>query len=167
MHRTESRRGIAATEFALWLPIMLALIAGVIDWGAYMNARSAVTRAAIDGARVGASKFEATTDAPGSISGPVAKTRAKNILDGLGFSCDTTPGNGCAISTKFCHRNTTGPCDIVDSGGVAVSPPVDSLQVAIRYDFDPWFGHAFTPDFIVVDFVMAMENQRAAAAPPP
>ena len=156
-----TRRGIAATEFALWLPVMLALIAGVIDWGAYMNARSGVTRAAIDGARVGASKFESTTDPQGSICEPAAEGRAKQVLDNLGLACDTAPGGGCTITADFCLRGDPGPCDVMDlGGGGMLRPPVDSLRVGVRYDFQPWFGHAFTPDFIAVDFVMAMENQR-------
>lgn len=150
------RRGVAATEFALWLPILLLLIAGVIDWGAYMNARSGVTRAVIDGARVGAAQFESATDPAGSVAGPVAEQRARDVLDGLGLGC-----NGCVITADFCARNTAGPCDVNGAAGVPQTPPVDSLLVRIRYDFEPWFGFAFTPDFILVDFVMAMENQRA------
>jgi len=153
---TIDRRGIAATEFALWLPILVLLIAGVVDWGAYMNARAGVTRAVIDGARVGAAQFESSTDTPGSVAGPAAEQRAEDVLNSLGLGCAS-----CTITVAWCPRNTAGPCDINGGGGVSVVPPVDSILVRIRYDFEPWFGFAFTPDFIVSDFVMAMENQRA------
>lgn len=159
MRRTSSARGIAATEFALWLPILVLLVAGVIDWGAYMNTRAGVTRAVIDGARVGASKFESDTDAAGSISAPAATARATEVLTNLGLPCTT----GCVVSAQFCPRDTAGPCDATTSGGVTQNPPVDSLLVSIRYDFVPWFGFAFTPTTVTDSFVMAMESQRAPA----
>ena len=156
------RRGTAATEFALWLPILAVLIAGVVDWGSYMNVRAGVTRAAIDGARVGASKFESATDTGGSVSGPAAETRARAVLTSLGMGCAA----GCSVTATFCPRDTAGICDVTTGGGT-LQPPVDALHVQVSYNFQPWFGFAFTPSNIAVDFVMAMENQRALATASP
>lgn len=150
------RRGIAAIEFALWLPVILVLIAAILDWGSYMTTRSSLQRAAIDGARVGAAKFEPTTLAPGSTARPAAEARARLVIEDQGLVCNA----GCTITTAFCFRNTNGPCDAIGPGGSRRPPPVDSLFVEVDYDFRPWFGFAFTPTEIRTDFVMAMENQR-------
>ncbi|MEN0066648.1 MAG: TadE family protein [Myxococcota bacterium] len=156
MARATSQRGIAATEFALWLPIIVVLIAGVLDWGTYMSTRASLQRAVTDGARVGASKFEPATEAAGSVARPAALARARQVIVDQGLEC----GNGCTLTTSFCFANLVGPCDVSSQGGGRLPPPVDSLLVEVSYTFVPWFGFAFTPDRIRTDFVMAMENQR-------
>lgn len=45
-------RGAAAVEFALILPVLLALVLGIIDFGRVFNAQQTLTYAARAGARV-------------------------------------------------------------------------------------------------------------------
>ncbi len=52
--RTRARRGAYALEFALALPVLLALITGAMDWGWYIYQTSTVSEAAWQGARIGA-----------------------------------------------------------------------------------------------------------------
>ncbi len=57
-HRRE--RGAAAVEFALVLPLLLALVLGTIDWGYYFFVEQVVVNAAREGARVGTLQSNAT-----------------------------------------------------------------------------------------------------------
>ena len=50
MH-SNSRRGANAIEFALLLPVLIALVAGVLDFGVYFDTRRDVVNAARDGTR--------------------------------------------------------------------------------------------------------------------
>lgn len=49
--RTSNRRGNNAVEFALTLPVYVALLSGIVDFGWYFNQRMAVTMVARDAAR--------------------------------------------------------------------------------------------------------------------
>ncbi|HHO53687.1 MAG TPA: pilus assembly protein [Deltaproteobacteria bacterium] len=49
-----SRRGSQAMEFALVLPILMALLSGAVDVGIYLSRTNALVQAAADGARTGA-----------------------------------------------------------------------------------------------------------------
>ncbi len=49
-----SRRGASAIEFALCLPVVVALLTGILDWGAYLSAMHEAQSAAREGVRLGA-----------------------------------------------------------------------------------------------------------------
>lgn len=49
----KSRRGAAAVEFALILPVLLAILLGIMDWGWVFYVQLSMTNAAREGARVG------------------------------------------------------------------------------------------------------------------
>lgn len=51
-------RGNAAIEFILVTPLVLTILAGIVDGGSFLVTRHAVCRAARDGARVGAITIE-------------------------------------------------------------------------------------------------------------
>ena len=51
MSRWRSERGAAAVEFALVVPILLALLLGVIEFGHYFNVQISATHAARETAR--------------------------------------------------------------------------------------------------------------------
>ncbi len=149
-----SRRGAAATEFALWVPVLFGLASIVLDWGSYMTTRVNVGRAAMDGVRVGAAVFEPANATAGTISGPRGAERAKEVIEGMGLTC-VAPN--CTIIWNYCPAGAPGPCDCPDG---SCAPPVDSLRVEVNYAFTPWFGWSFTPTTISEEFVMAMESQR-------
>ncbi len=73
------KRGGAATELALVLPVLLALLGGVVEWGWFVVQSVAVTGAARDGALAG-TLVEAD-------AGPdtVAEARARESLTGSGL----------------------------------------------------------------------------------
>lgn len=48
-----NQRGAVAVEFVLVLPVLLAIVLGVIDWGWYFSVREVAINAARNGARVG------------------------------------------------------------------------------------------------------------------
>lgn len=52
-HPRDSRRGAAAVEFALLLPILMALGMGAIDWGYFFFVDQLIANAAREGARAG------------------------------------------------------------------------------------------------------------------
>lgn len=83
-HRT--RRGTAAVEFALILPILFMLLVGVVDLSRMMIGAYDVQQAARDGAHVAAN----TTLAPGedgSALEAAAVAQAQLVLDAAGWEC--------------------------------------------------------------------------------
>lgn len=152
-----SRRGSAAIEFALWIPILVFLIAAVIDWAHYMTIRTSVARAAMDGARIGTSTYEPATATPGDIVVPKAKARTIVVLGELGLPCVSAPD--CVVEVSYCASGVTGDCDCDDGTGTCF-PPVDAIRVRVDYAFTPFFGSAGTPGRVTDEFVMAVENQR-------
>ena len=105
-------RGQAAVEFALILPILMALLLGIIQFGIVFNNYVTITDAARAGARKAAvSRFL-------SDNGAAAKTVAKNSAQGLDQSklgvdvkactagvCSTTawnvPGSDVVVTTTY------------------------------------------------------------------
>lgn len=76
------RRGAVAVEFAFSLPVMFALIAGVIEWGWYLHREVAVTQAVRDGALAGCVHV-VPADAEG-----IATARAEAALNLAGLDGD-------------------------------------------------------------------------------
>jgi Flp pilus assembly protein TadG len=52
-----TQRGAAAVEFAIILPVLIAILCGTIDWGYYFFTRSVVVNASREGARTGTLHF--------------------------------------------------------------------------------------------------------------
>jgi hypothetical protein len=132
-----TRRGAAAIEFALWLPILLMFLSAVVDWGSYMTTRVTVARAVMEGTRTGASVFVPQTIA-----------RTNRIFTDMGINC-TNPG---------CFR--VRYCSIGDGAAPCRNPPLDAIVVEARLDFTPFFGFVPTPPRIVERFEMAVESQQ-------
>lgn len=59
---TPKPRGAAAVEFAVVLPVLIAILCGTIDWGYYFFTREIVINASREGARVGTLQFGAGFD---------------------------------------------------------------------------------------------------------
>lgn len=51
--RTSDQRGAAAVEFALVLPVLLALLVGTVDMGLMLYDKAVITNASREGARAG------------------------------------------------------------------------------------------------------------------
>ncbi len=101
-----SERGAAAVEFALIVPILCALVFGIINYGDILSARQAVSQAAAEGARAGAVS-QKTTDA---LKEDDAKAATNKALATQGESCRTGAG-GCTFKVDWCDSAKTGSSD--------------------------------------------------------
>ncbi len=105
--KRKSRAGGAALEFALILPVLVAIITGTMDYGWYFFQESLVINALREAIRIGSYQSPVDGEAPGACAACSAKTAAVAVaeLTSLGFSVTTaqvTPtmesvGDTCAI----------------------------------------------------------------------
>ncbi len=109
-------RGNALVEFALVLPLLLLVFAGIVDFGFLFQRYEVITNAAREGARLAV--------LPGYTAGDVQNRTNEYIATGLGM----TPGEVAARAT-------------VELGTVTVSPGVGAaftgaqVTVTFRYDY--------------------------------
>lgn len=141
----KKRRGVAIIEFAFWLPMVMIMLSGLLDFGWYMANSQNVLQAARDGARQGA----ATRDDP--------ETAGNEVVS------QATAG------ANWIHTASALPCDAVDvvqfeEGGL------DAITVRVKCDFIPLLGvypkgfgrsaaGGFLPDYIYHEFTMYAEVQ--------
>lgn len=111
MKRSRSRtarrdRGAAAVEFALVAPILLALVAGIVEFSYAYNLQISVTQAAREAARTmaiqdnqGEAELAAAAGAPGLNTGafqysftPAACTAGDNVTVGITYQAATLTG---------------------------------------------------------------------------
>lgn len=142
------RRGSAAIEFGLTLPMIVFLLAAVVDWGSYMSLRTSVARAAMDGARRGAAVMEDDTVTTGSLIVPAAETRAELILQEMGLTC-TSPD--CTVTGTYCA--------VGQASSNCGSPPLNTVLVTVSYAYNPLFGFVSVPTMITERSVFAIEGQ--------
>lgn len=114
------RRGAAAVEFALVLPVLLALIFGLIDWGWFLFYRVTYTMAAQRGVRLAAG-------APMSRD-PVALAEQEARAWLLAYGADPT---GADIHAE-----------LVGSGAD------EEIQVTVSRTYEPLIGLVPTPDLL-------------------
>ncbi len=96
--RSASARGAAAVEFALVLPLLLAVCLGAIEWGFHFYEREIVVNAAREGARAGS-----IADAAGDPGG-TAELRAKAYLSFSGIdptACTATADADTTLSIRL------------------------------------------------------------------
>ena len=114
-------RGVAAVEFAIVLPVLVAILFGTIDWGYYFFTREIVVNAAREGARVGTLQFGPGVEAEEE----AALAAEKYLMSSLRASATTisteqnADGGACPAASS-CVRIT------YDTGG-AVSGFLGSL----------------------------------------
>lgn len=110
--RTRDRdRGAEAVEFALILPVFIALISGVIYFGLILAAQISITQAARDGARYAAICNTNTT----CLGAANANVAARTVAGGFGFAI--TAAN---VTATACTAPT-------------VANPVPSATVVVTY----------------------------------
>ena len=103
---SRGRKGAELIEFALVLPLLLLIIAGIIDFGFLFQSYEAVTNAAREGARVGV--------LPG-YSGADVQARVSSYISASGLPNAAT----AAMTTR----------SVATGGG----PPVDVIDVTVTY----------------------------------
>lgn len=131
--RDGRRRGSAAVEFALMLPVVMLISSAVLDYAWYLHRSADVLTATRDGVRFGATVAK--------LSDPVtsATTRATTSLNDMGFEC---AGGGCDVNAVQ-----------DDLGGMTV------LRVTTRVEYQAIIGLVPTPDDMSATLVMALEDQ--------
>src|SRR5687767_1529350 len=110
------QRGAAAVEFALVLPLLMALVLGAIDFGYYFFVDQIVTNAAREGARAGTLHEEDDDDS----ARDDAEATAENYLDRAGLSSTAA---GLVLTVDF---RTVG-LPAVPSVFVRIEYPTQSL----------------------------------------
>jgi Flp pilus assembly protein TadG len=93
------RRGAAAIEFAMLMPLMVVFAAAVIDFSWYVNRFYNIQQATRDAARIAATIYESKADA-GTLSVPAAEAHAEAVLDGLGMRCL----GSCQVNATYRNR---------------------------------------------------------------
>ena len=101
-----NEQGAELLEFAVALPILLMVTAGIVDFGFLMQRREVVTNAAREGARVGLLPDYGTSD---------IEDRVENYLEASGLTAVTPQVNYGSIE--------------LSAGG----PTIDVVQVVVEY----------------------------------
>jgi len=117
LHRRDTRRGTAAVEMAVALPLLVTMMLGTWEVGRLVEVAQIMTNAAREGARLAAQgKIVALTgsytDIYASSGSPNVTTTVQNYLNNAGIN--TT---GLVVTFKF-----------VDAAGNPVASPTDPCQ---------------------------------------
>lgn len=91
------RRGVAAMEFALTLPVFLFVVLAVADLSYFISALYDVQRAARDGCRLGSVTLEGAGTPTGDVIRAAAETHAKVVLAASSKPCST----GCSVTSSW------------------------------------------------------------------
>lgn len=118
MIRPLSDRGAAALEFALVVPVLLALVLGIIEFGRAYNIQTTLSNAARDGVRVMALENSVTA----------ARTATRNSASPLDLSRATI-----SVTPTSCAATTT--------------TPAGTATVTITYPFELISGFLPIDDF--------------------
>jgi Flp pilus assembly protein TadG len=111
---SKNKRGVAAVEFALVLPLLMLLVLGGLDWGFYFYVTQIVTNAAREGAREGSLEITNATLAQTN-----ATNTARNFINlaglngGLATISSTAVGNAIRVNISFPAGSLTGFTQIV------------------------------------------------------
>ena len=112
-----NRRGSAAIEFAFWLPLVMVMLSGIIDFGWYMARSEIVMRASRDGARQGAAVQnigDIVTD---------SNAQANATLTALGYSGCNVSTTSSADSNDLTYLTTVVDCPFTKLLGIAPGLP--------------------------------------------
>ena len=143
--RWRSARGAELIEFAIVVPLLLLLLAGIFDFGMMFRTFEAVTNAAREGARVGvlpgyaAEDIEARIDAYMAVSG-LTGTYTVNV-DNVPIATGAGTFNARAVTVNYTY------------------------QFAVLGAIGAAFGGDFTTIPLRAVSVMRTEAQAAAAGP--
>ena len=127
------RLGSSAIAFALTLPVIFIIAAGILEYGWYLFQLSSVVHAVRDGTRIGVTV--PIEDGPETM----ATTHARDVLEGLGVPC----GSGaCTVEAS-----------LVPAGDVTV------MQLQIEVPYEPVVGLLPHPSHLRAHFTMMMQEQ--------
>jgi Flp pilus assembly protein TadG len=133
--KRKRERGVAAVEFALILPVFLALVLGAIDFGYFFYVTEVVTNAAREGARAG-SVVDPGNGSTGAITTAetAAEQKVKAYLDhGLLHSDSSVVVNADASYSNLTHDGSIT---------VTIDYPVGSMTGFFPTSIIPAFAKA-------------------------
>ncbi|MCB9793793.1 MAG: pilus assembly protein [Alphaproteobacteria bacterium] len=99
------RRGSVALEFTLVLPILVLMLAGILELSWTISQLHVLSRAARDAARVGSVTLEGPNP-DGTEIEAAAEAQGYTMLDGAGFACSTDPD--CEVTAVWSVDGDTG-----------------------------------------------------------
>lgn len=100
--RSTRDRGAAAVEFAIILPLLLILVAGIVDFGRLFYAEIIVSNAAREGVRMAAMGMEGSAQARVDAASPSLALVGAVV----GEACSSTSGAAVGVSYRV---TTTAP----------------------------------------------------------
>ena len=129
-----ARRGAAAVEFALTMPVLLVIIFGVLDYSWYIKQATDVVRATREGLRVGVT---VAVDAGPDVA---AEAQVATVLSGYGMACD-------------------GSLDCEIEASTTTVEGLNAVSLEVRVPYVPLIGMVPTPEFMATRLTMALEDQ--------
>ena len=139
MRRRSARRGASAIEFALTLPLVLAVVSAVLDYGWYLTQAANVLAAVREGARYGVTVDQ--DDGPET----AAVNQTEAALAALGVQCGGAAGD-CTVDASVGQTGT-----------------LDSLTVSVEVGYIPLMGLVPTPEHLRGALTMALEDQTGGS----
>lgn len=136
------RRGSNTVEFALILPIFLALVGTLMEYSFYFFMRSAVARSVRDGCRAGAVIPPDDTPSPED----TAENEMKEGMGGYNFfgaDCDDADDSSCSVGSE-----TSG------------SSPTEMLTCTMTMNYRGITGVVPVPEVITYSALNILEVQR-------
>lgn len=134
-----SRRGSQAVEFALVLPVLLTLTAGIVDYGWYYSTELTVIHAVREGARAGAAADQ------GDDACSIARVATVEALQASGFTT-ASPSN---VDVEVVDAPTIG------TGG-------RTITVTVSMPYNELWGLVTTPTNMIAAMTMRMEDEDVA-----
>src|ERR671925_2001617 len=139
LSRCRDDRGVALTEMALVLPLLLLLILGMIDFGKAINYWIDNTHLANEGARLAVVN-----------KNPGGATSLQDYLRGQTSSAEERYPNPVQGTQRSAHSMTVNICYYSGSSGALINsgtPTVgDTVEVIVKYDYDWLRGFPFPGD---------------------
>jgi hypothetical protein len=139
---SRKRRGVAAVEFAVILPLLLLLLVGIWELGRIIHVQQTVNNAARDGARLGAQANIVSTT--GSYTQIRFSTGAPNIKDSIEaylIASGITNLNGLVIEFQFVEPAKAGdpvPTAVNADPYIGVKNQRFRVKVSLPYDNVRW-----------------------------
>jgi hypothetical protein len=136
------KRGANAIEFALTLPVFLAVFMGAMDWGWYFFLRSQAMNATMIGCEAAARVHPDAAKSPVSVAEDEMNRRFKQLgweCSSLGSTCDYTIDAGLRMGTAVGAHKTVY-CDSVLPytslvGRFVFVPKTIDVQAEMRMEF--------------------------------
>ena len=128
-------RGQSLVETAIIFPLLLLLLAAVVDFGRAFDAYIVLTNAAREGARWGSVKPELTVDEVKQFVVDDVQGSGTNIAQLDGFTADNVTVEGQAAGSEV-------------------------VKVTVTYDFDLWFGQLIGFSQVTLTKVSEMPRWR-------